>query len=78
MTGDGVIELRRLRVVVEAAGCGGPIEVEIINQALRDAPGDEVLALLAEGFRPWTDANARMRSRRSSAPPPGVRRRASP
>jgi sugar phosphate isomerase/epimerase len=50
MMGDGVIELRRLRGVVEAAGYAGPIEVEIFNQALRDAPGDEVLALLKERF----------------------------
>ena len=50
MMGDGVIELRRLRAAVEAAGYTGPIEVEIFNQALRDAPGDDVLALLAERF----------------------------
>jgi len=50
MMGDGVIELRRLRGLVEAAGYAGPIEVEIFNQALRDAPGDDVLALLAERF----------------------------
>jgi sugar phosphate isomerase/epimerase len=50
MMGDGVIELRRLRGAVEAAGYTGPIEVEIFNQALRDAPGDDVLAVLAERF----------------------------
>jgi sugar phosphate isomerase/epimerase len=50
MMGDGVIDLRRLRGVVEAAGYVGPIEVEIFNQALRDAPADEVLALLTERF----------------------------
>ena len=50
MMGDGVIDLRRLRGVVEAAGYEGPIEVEIFNQALRDAPGDEVLALLTRRF----------------------------
>jgi sugar phosphate isomerase/epimerase len=50
MMGDGVIELRRLRGAVEAAGYTGPIEVEIFNRALRDAPGDQVLALLKERF----------------------------
>jgi sugar phosphate isomerase/epimerase len=50
MMGDGVIELRRLRAAVEAAGYVGPIEVEIFNRALRDASGDDVLALLAERF----------------------------
>ena len=50
LMGDGVIELRRLRGLVEAAGYTGPIEVEIFNQALRDRPGDEVLALLKERF----------------------------
>jgi sugar phosphate isomerase/epimerase len=50
MMGDGVIDLRRLRGVVESAGYTGPIEVEIFNQALRDRPGDEVLALLRERY----------------------------
>jgi sugar phosphate isomerase/epimerase len=48
MMGDGVIDLRRLRGLVEAAGFQGPIEVEIFNQAIWDAPGDEVLALIKE------------------------------
>jgi sugar phosphate isomerase/epimerase len=46
MMGDGVIELRRLRYAVEAAGYTGPIEVEIFNQALWDMPGDDVLQLI--------------------------------
>ncbi|HWQ11247.1 MAG TPA: sugar phosphate isomerase/epimerase family protein [Roseiflexaceae bacterium] len=50
MMGDGVIELRRIRTAVDAAGYGGPIEVEIFNQAIWDAPGDEVLALLCRRF----------------------------
>ena len=50
MMGDGVIELRRLRTAVEAAGYTGPIEVEIFNQAIWDTPGDEVLALMAERY----------------------------
>jgi sugar phosphate isomerase/epimerase len=48
MMGDGVIDLRALRGAVEAAGYTGPIEVEIFNQSLWDAPGDEVLAMIRE------------------------------
>jgi sugar phosphate isomerase/epimerase len=50
MMGDGVIELRRLRAAVEAAGYAGPIEVEIFNRKIWDAPGDEVLALMKERY----------------------------
>jgi sugar phosphate isomerase/epimerase len=50
MIGDGVIELRRIRTLVDAAGYHGPIEVEIFNQAIWDAPGDEVLALMCRRF----------------------------
>lgn len=50
MMGDGVIDLRRLRGCVEAAGYAGPIEVEIFNAALRAQPGDEVLAAMRERF----------------------------
>ena len=50
MMGDGVIELRRLRSAVDAAGYQGPIEVEIFNQALWDTPGDQVLATMCERY----------------------------
>jgi sugar phosphate isomerase/epimerase len=50
MMGDGIIQLRRLREAVDAAGYGGPIEVEIFNQRVWDTPGDEVLALMKERF----------------------------
>lgn len=40
--GDGVIELRRLRGEVEAAGYGGPIEVEIFNREVWEAPDPDV------------------------------------
>ncbi len=50
MIGDGVIEIRRLRCAVDAAGYHGPIEVEIFNQALWDTPGDEVLALMCQRY----------------------------
>ena len=48
MMGDGIVDLRALRGVVEAAGYQGPIEVEIFNRAIWDAPGDDVLALIKE------------------------------
>ncbi|WP_135557415.1 sugar phosphate isomerase/epimerase family protein [Paenibacillus cymbidii] len=51
MMGDGVIELRRLREAVEAAGYAGPIEVEIFNRVIWDTPGDDVLALMKDRYR---------------------------
>jgi len=50
MMGDGVIEIRRLRGAVDAAGYDGPIEVEIFNRAIWDTPGDEVLATIRERY----------------------------
>ncbi|MBO8165481.1 MAG: sugar phosphate isomerase/epimerase [Brevibacillus sp.] len=50
MMGDGVIELRRIRKAVEAAGYEGPIEVEIFNQTIWDQPGDEVLSLMKQRY----------------------------
>ena len=51
MMGDGVIEVRRLRRAVDAVGYGGPIEVEIFNEALWRRPADEVVELTVERFR---------------------------
>ena len=50
MMGDGVIEIGRIARAVAATGYGGPIEVEIFNQAIWDRPGDEVLAQIKERF----------------------------
>lgn len=50
MMGDGVIELRKLRQAVDAAGYQGPIEVEIFNQAIWDMPSDEVLDLMKRRY----------------------------
>ncbi|MDQ6670329.1 MAG: sugar phosphate isomerase/epimerase [Chloroflexota bacterium] len=50
MMGDGIIQLRRIREAVEAAGYEGPIEVEIFNQHLWDMPGEQVLELMKERF----------------------------
>lgn len=43
LMGDGVIELRRMRAAIEAAGYEGPIEVEIFNEEVWATPGEEVL-----------------------------------
>jgi sugar phosphate isomerase/epimerase len=43
MMGDGVIDLRRLRQAVEAAGYDGPIEVEIFNDEIWKSADDELL-----------------------------------
>jgi sugar phosphate isomerase/epimerase len=51
MMGDGVIPLRQIRTLVEAAGFSGPQEVEIFSHAWSKRPGDEVLATAIERFR---------------------------
>jgi sugar phosphate isomerase/epimerase len=48
MMGDGVIDLRGLRGLVEAAGYDGPIEVEVINPALAALTGDELVERVCE------------------------------
>ncbi|HZS86214.1 MAG TPA: sugar phosphate isomerase/epimerase family protein [Chloroflexota bacterium] len=53
MMGDGVIDLRRIRQAVDAAGYDGPIEVEIFNQEIWDRPGLEVLHLMRERYLDW-------------------------
>jgi sugar phosphate isomerase/epimerase len=50
MMGDGVIELRRMREAVEAAGYAGPIEVEIFNEEVWAMQGDEALELIGDRF----------------------------
>lgn len=50
MMGDGVIDIRRTREAVDAAGYDGPIEVEIFHRDIWDAPGDEVLSLMKTRF----------------------------
>jgi len=50
MMGDGVIELKRMREAVEAAGYAGPIEVEIFNEEVWAMPGDDVLKLIGERY----------------------------
>ena len=43
LMGDGIIDLPRLRALVEGAGYDGPIEVEVINPALADVAPDALL-----------------------------------
>ena len=50
MMGDGVIEIRRIRQAVEAAGYQGPIEVEIFNEQIWSQPGERVLATMKERY----------------------------
>jgi sugar phosphate isomerase/epimerase len=51
MMGDGIIELRKLRALVEATGYAGPIEVEIFSDAWGSRPADEVLDTCIERYR---------------------------
>ncbi|MBQ0829160.1 sugar phosphate isomerase/epimerase family protein [Streptomyces tagetis] len=48
--GDGAVDLRRWRRLVEAAGYTGPIEVELFNEELWARDGREVLAETAARF----------------------------
>jgi sugar phosphate isomerase/epimerase len=50
MMGDGVIDLRRIRTLVDAAGYDGPVEVEVINPALAELPTAELMATVRERF----------------------------
>ncbi len=50
MMGDGIIDLHGFRAMIDAAGYGGPIEVEILNPALAEVPGDELVADIAARF----------------------------
>ncbi|KQV70244.1 sugar phosphate isomerase/epimerase family protein [Rhizobium sp. Root1220] len=52
MMGDGVIDLKRIRGMIETAGYHGPQEVEIFSAAnWWKRPGEEVLSTCAQRFR---------------------------
>jgi sugar phosphate isomerase/epimerase len=51
MMGDGVIEIRRLRQAVEAAGYDGPIEVEIFNEKLWAQPAPRIVDQVIRNFQ---------------------------
>lgn len=48
--GDGAVDLRCFRRLVDAAGYDGPIEVELFNEALWARDGAEVLAETADRY----------------------------
>ncbi len=50
MMGTGVIELKRIRAAVEAAGYDGPIEVEVVNREAWARPADDVVAEACAAF----------------------------
>ncbi len=50
MMGDGIINLRAIRIAVQAAGYLGPIECEVFNREIWALPGDEVLELMKRRF----------------------------
>jgi sugar phosphate isomerase/epimerase len=51
MMGDGIIELRKLRALVEGAGYTGPIEAEIFSDAWWSRPAEEVLDTCIARYR---------------------------
>ena len=52
MMGDGIIDFKRFRAMIEAAGFSGPQEVEIFSaENWWKRPGDEVLATCIERYR---------------------------
>ncbi len=48
--GEGVVDNKLIHEAVERAGYNGPIEVEVFNQSVWDAPCDEVVDLVIERF----------------------------
>lgn len=48
--GEGSVDLRSWRGLVEGAGYAGPIEVELFNDALWSRPGKELLAETARAY----------------------------
>jgi sugar phosphate isomerase/epimerase len=50
LMGDGIIDLPRVRGLVEGTGYDGPIEVEVINPSLAVVPGEELLADIRSRF----------------------------
>ena len=51
MMGDGIVELRKVRALVEAAGFAGHVEVEIFSDAWWSRTADEVLDTCVERYR---------------------------
>jgi len=51
MMGDGIIELRKIRSWLEAAGYTGPAEVEIFSERWWGVPADEVIDACASRYQ---------------------------
>jgi sugar phosphate isomerase/epimerase len=51
MMGDGVIDLRRIRAAIVAAGYNGPQEVEILSTEWWKRPGDDVIKECIQRYR---------------------------
>ncbi|MNE95771.1 hypothetical protein D3C80_1939060 [compost metagenome] len=51
MMGDGVIDLKAFRRMIEAAGFHGPQEVEIFSHHWLAKPVDEVLATIVQRYQ---------------------------
>jgi len=50
MMGDGIVDVRGIRELVDGAGYTGPIEVEILNPAVWDLPRDELMHTVRDRF----------------------------
>ena len=50
LMGDGIIDIRGIRGMVEGAGYDGPIEVEIINPAVWDLPREQLMSQVCDRF----------------------------
>jgi sugar phosphate isomerase/epimerase len=50
MMGDGVIDLRRIRAAIEAAGYRGAQEVEILSTDIWKRPGEDVITTCIERY----------------------------
>jgi sugar phosphate isomerase/epimerase len=51
MMGDGIIELKKIRGLLETAGYTGHVEVEIFSQAWWMRPADELIDTCVERYR---------------------------
>ena len=62
MMGDGIVELRKVRGWVEAAGYTGPAEVEIFSERWWSRPADEVLDTCVARYRACGLTNPSLKS----------------
>jgi sugar phosphate isomerase/epimerase len=53
--GEGYVDFRPIAAAVEAAGYRGYVEVEIFNERIWSAPGDETVQRVRRSFAEWFD-----------------------